>query len=90
MPIDKANIVKIRNFLRTNLEVLKGEDLEAFVEKYEVKEAGPIEMMILDMGFPDGFVAVPHPSKEKTHYVMSADMAEKILFLTDEVKENIP
>jgi hypothetical protein len=88
MPIDKANIVKIRNFLRTNLEVLKGEDLAAFVEKYEVREAGPIEMMILDMGFADGFIAVPHPSKEKTHHVISMEMAEKILYLDELVKEN--
>lgn len=75
-----ANI-KVRDFLRTNLATLKGNDLQTFLEKYDVREAGPVEMMILDAGMSGDFFSVGHPTKDKTHYVISADMADKILVL---------
>jgi hypothetical protein len=81
--------IKVRDFLRTNLETLRGEDLAAFVERYGVREAGHVEMMMLDMGgMSDDFVSVAHHEKPKTHWVITADMADKILYLDDLVEEN--
>lgn len=77
-----ANI-KVRDFLRTNLATLKGNDLQTFLEKYNVREANYVEMMILDMSMSGDFLSVSHPTKERTHYVISADMADKILILSD-------
>lgn len=87
MPLDAKNKCKIRDFLRVNLSTLQGGALGEFMERYEVKEASMVEMMLLDFGAPDGFVAVPHPTKEKTHFLISADMADKILVLEDSIKE---
>jgi hypothetical protein len=87
--MDGNQKIQVRNFLRTNLETLKGDDLQAFVERYDVREAGHVEMMMLDMGgMSDDFVSVAHHEKPRTHWVISADMAEKILYLDELVKEN--
>jgi hypothetical protein len=88
--MDGNQKIKVRNFLRTNLETLKGEDLNAFVERYDIREAGYVEMIMLDMGgMSDDFVSVAHADKPKTHWVITADMADKILYL-DELVENNP
>jgi hypothetical protein len=87
--MDSNQKIKVRNFLRTNLETLRGDDLAAFVERYDVREAGHVEMMMLDMGgMGDDFVSVAHHEKPKTHWVITADMADKILYLDELVKEN--
>lgn len=87
--MDGKQKIQVRNFLRTNLETLRGDDLQAFVERYDVREAGHVEMMMLDMGgMSDDFVSVAHAEKPRTHWVISADMAEKILYLDELVKEN--
>jgi hypothetical protein len=75
--------IKVREFLRTNLYNLEGEDLREFIERHEVREAGSVEMMILDMGMSGEFRSVAHPTKKNTHYVISAKMADKILALCD-------
>lgn len=74
---------KVKDFLKGNLGVLQGTQLEEFLERYGVQEATMVQMMLLDFGMADQFVAVPHPTKPKTHYVISADMADKILVLGD-------
>jgi hypothetical protein len=44
---------------------------------------------MLDMGgMSDDFVSVAHHEKPKTHWVITADMADKILYLDDLVEEN--
>jgi len=87
--MDGKQRIQVRNFLRTNLETLKGEDLAAFVERYGVREASHVEMMMLDMGgMSDDFMSVAHHEKPKTHWVITADMAEKILYLDKLVEEN--
>lgn len=75
------NKLKIKEFLKTNLETLQGQELANFMEKYEIREAGRTEMMLLDMGMPGQFVAFKSPSKEDTYFVTSYEMVEKILFL---------
>jgi len=74
------NKLKIKEFLKTNLETLQGQDLQDFMEKYELRTADRTEMMLLDMGYPDQFVAF-RSSKEDTYFVASYEMVEKILFL---------
>lgn len=83
MALNAENRLKIRGFLTVNLSTLQGEALREFMERYSVEEANVVQMMLLDFGFPEGFVAVPHPTKPKTHCVITADMAEKILVLGD-------
>lgn len=83
MPLDVPNKIKIKNFLKTNLETLKGPNLEEFIERYRVQEADMVHMMLLDFGMTEQFVSVPHPTKPKIHYVVTVEMAEKILFLEE-------
>ena len=83
--MDQKNRLKIREFLKVNLGTLQGDALDDFVGKYNIREADAMQMMLLDMGgMYDSFVAVPHPTKPKTHFVMSAEMADKILVLEPE------
>lgn len=83
MALDAPNKFKVRNFLKANLETLKGPALEEFVERYKVQEANMVQMMLLDFGMAEQFVSVPHPYKPKIHYVVTVEMAEKILFFGD-------
>lgn len=85
MPLDTPNKIKVKDFLKANLGTLKGPDLEEFVERYKVQEANMVQVMLLDFGVAEQFVAVPHPSKPKTHYVITVEMAEKILFFEDTI-----
>jgi hypothetical protein len=80
--IDKKNRIKVKEFLKVNLETLKGEDLAAFMEKYEIREAGSVEMMLLDHGMPGQFVAIRN-SNPNSYYVATMEMVEKILFLNE-------
>lgn len=81
--MEAKNKQKIRDFLRVNLSTLQGDALGEFVDRYGVQEANMVQMMLLDFGAPEGFVAVPHPDKEKTHFFITSDMADKILVLGD-------
>lgn len=85
MPLDTPNKIKVKDFLKANLSTLKGPDLEEFVQRYNVQEANMVQVMLLDFGVAEQFVAVPHPSKPKTHYVITVEMAEKILFFEDTI-----
>lgn len=85
MPLDTPNKIKVKDFLKANLGTLKGPALEEFVERYNVQEANMVQVMLLDFGVADQFVAVPHPSKPKTHYVITVEMAEKILFFGESI-----
>lgn len=87
MPIDAENRHKIKDFLKANLGVLQGAELEEFLERYGVQEASMVQMMLLDFGMADQFIAVPHPLKPKTHCVISNEMAEKILFFEGSLGE---
>lgn len=83
MKLDTGKKLKVKEFLRVNLETLKGEDLAAFMEKYEVREAGTVEMMMLDHGMPGKFLALKQ-DKPGMYFVTSIEMVEKILFLDPE------
>lgn len=83
MPLDTPNKIRVKDFLKANLGVLKGRELEEFVDKYKVQEANMVQVMLLDFGVAEQFVAVPHPTKPKTHCVITVDMAEKILFFEE-------
>ena len=83
MALDTPNKIKVKNFLKTNLETLRGAALEEFIERYKIQEANMVQVMLLDFGVAEQFVAVPHPSKPKIHYVITVEMAEKILFFED-------
>ena len=78
--IDKKNKIKVKEFLKVNLETLKGEDLAAFMEKYDIRVAGAVEMMMLDHGMPGQFVAI-RSSESNSYCVATLEMVEKILFL---------
>lgn len=79
MPISKENKLKIKNFLKVNLDTLQGKQLSDFMERYDIREAGPAEMMLLDHGMPGQFLAFRNP--EGNYHVTTYDMVEKILFL---------
>lgn len=81
MALNKEHKIKIKNFLKVNLETLQGTQLSDFMEKYDIREAGAGEMMLLDHGMPGKFVAFKSQSKENTYFVTTYDMVEKILFL---------
>lgn len=81
MPISHENKMKIKNFLKVNLDTLQGQQLSEFMEKYDIREAGSVEMMLLDHGLPGQFIAFKHASKPETYFVTTYDMVEKILFL---------
>jgi hypothetical protein len=81
MPISKDNKLKIKNFLKVNLDTLQGQQLTEFMEKYDIREAGSVEMMLLDHGMPGEFLAFKHSTKADTYFVTTYDMIEKILFL---------
>jgi hypothetical protein len=84
MKIDMANKLKVKEFLRVNLETLKGEQLAEFMEKYDVREAGTIEMMMIDHGMPGKFLAFKQEDEPGMYFVTSIEMVEKILFLEPE------
>jgi hypothetical protein len=81
MAITKENRLKIKNFLKVNLDTLQGQQLSDFMERYDIREAGSVEMMMLDHGMPGDFIAFKSQSKEDTYFVTTYDMVEKILFL---------
>lgn len=87
MGLDLEQKIKIKDFLKGNLGVLQGAELEEFLERYGVQEASMVQMMLLDFGMADQFIAVPHPTKPKTHCVISTEMAEKILFFEGSLGE---
>lgn len=93
MAISRDHKIKIKNFLKVNLETLQGQQLADFMEKYDIREAGAGEMMLLDHGCPGQFVAFKK-NEENSYYVTTYDMVEKILFLetldpTNPLKEQI-
>jgi hypothetical protein len=81
--MDDTQRFKIKNFLKTNLEMLKGKDLVSFMEKYDIREAGREEMMMIDMGFPGKFLAFKNEEKG-TYFITTYDVMEKILVLEPE------
>jgi len=78
--MDDTQRFKIKNFLKTNLDMLKGKDLASFMEKYDIREAGREEMMMIDMGFPGKFLAFKNEEKG-TYFITTYDVMEKILVL---------
>jgi len=84
MAVDQGNKIKIREFLKVNIATLQGADLDQFLEKYGIREATGIEMMILDMGVPDGFLAFANPKKKGSFLVATIDIVDKILVLEPE------
>jgi hypothetical protein len=81
--MDDTQRFKIKNFLKTNLDMLKGKDLASFMEKYDIREAGREEMMMIDMGFPGKFLAFKNEEKG-TYFITTYDVMEKILVLEPE------
>jgi hypothetical protein len=93
MAISREHKIKIKNFLKVNLETLQGQQLADFSERYDIREAGAAEMMLLDHGCPGQFIAFKKPDCDSYH-VTTYDMVEKILFLetldaTSPLKEEI-
>jgi hypothetical protein len=78
--MDDTQRFKIKNFLKTNLDMLKGKDLASFMEKYDIREAGREEMMMIDIGFPGKFLAFKNEEKG-TYFITTYDVMEKILVL---------
>ena len=89
--MDPQNRFKIRDFLKVNLNTLKGEGLREFVEKYDIGEVNSVQMMILDAGGSDGFIALGVPDKPGHYFLATEDTLEKILLLAplDPETENI-
>jgi len=81
MSLSREHKIKIKEFLKVNLETLQGKQLGEFMERYDIREAGAAEMMLLDHGMPGKFVAFKSQSKEGTYFVTTYEMMEKILFL---------
>lgn len=81
MALNRESKLKIKNFLKVNLETLQGQQLSDFMTRYDIKEASATEMMLLDHGMPGKFVAMKTPSEENTYFVTTYEMMEKILFL---------
>lgn len=81
MPISRENKIKIKNFLKVNLETLQGNQLTDFMDRHEIREAGSVEMMLLDHGMPGQFVAFKNESKPDSYFVTTYEMVEKILVL---------
>lgn len=77
----KKDTVKIKNFLKVNIETLQGQDLTNFMEKYGIREASRTEMMLLDFGAPGKFMAFRNEKNPESYFVATTDMVEKILFL---------
>jgi len=80
MQISRENKLKIKNFLKVNLETLQGQQLTDFMERYDIREASAGEMMLLDHGMPGKFVAFKKPDDD-SYFVATYEMMEKILFL---------
>lgn len=78
--ISREHKLKIKNFLKVNLETLQGQQLTDFMEKYDIRQAGAAEMMLLDHGMPGKFVAFKKPD-DASYFVTTYEMMEKILFL---------
>jgi hypothetical protein len=83
MKIDMAKKLKVKEFLKVNLETLKGPQLAEFMDKYEVREASSVEMMMIDHMMPDSFLAIKQ-EKPGMYYVTAFEVVEKILFLEPE------
>ncbi len=81
MSISRDNKIKIKNFLKVNLETLQGNQLADFMERHEIREAGSVEMMLLDHGMPGQFVAFKNEAKPDSYFVTTYEMVEKILVL---------
>lgn len=81
MAISKVHKSKIKQYLKVNLETLQGQQLTDFMERHEIREAGSVEMMMLDHGYPGAFVAFRNQHKPDSYFVTTYEMMEKILFL---------
>ena len=79
--MDPQNRHKIKEFLRVNLTTLQGGALREFVDKYEIGEVNSVQMMILDAGGSDGFIALGVPDKPGHYFLATEDTLEKILLL---------
>lgn len=88
MPISTQNKIKIKQYLKVNLETLQGEQLKDFMERHDIREAGSVEIMMLDHGYPGAFVAFKNPHKPDSYFVTTYEMIEKILFLETLDPEN--
>jgi hypothetical protein len=73
---------KIKEFLKVNLETLQGDSLREFVEKYEIGEVNSVQMMLLDHGGTEGFIALGNPHKPGSYFLATEDTLEKILLLS--------
>lgn len=82
--MDTAQKIKVKSFLKVNLHTLRGEDLDAFMEKYDIREAESGEVMLLDMGYPGKFLAIKNENKN-SYFVANIDIVDKILVLEPEL-----
>lgn len=85
--MDDTQRFKIKNFLKSNLDVLKGNELGYFMDKYKIHEVGREEMMMIDMGFPGKFLAFKNEEKG-TYFITTCEIMEKILVLEPEKIES--
>jgi hypothetical protein len=81
MMINTANKIKIKEYLKVNLETLQGQQLTDFMERHDIREAGNVEIMMLDHGYPGAFVAFKNQHKPDSYFITTYEMMEKILFL---------
>jgi len=72
---------KIREFLRVNLTTLQGEPLAEFMEKYDIAEVNSVQMMLIDHGGCEDFIALGNPKKPGHYFLATEDVLEKILLL---------
>lgn len=82
--MNNAQKIKVKTFLKANLQTLQGEELGAFMEKYDIREAESGEIMLLDMGYPGKFIAFRNENKQGSYFVASMDVVDKILVLEPE------
>jgi hypothetical protein len=89
--MDAEKRFKIKQFLKGNLDVLQGEALAEFMEKYDIAEVNSVQMMLLDHSGVGDFIAMGNPHKPGHYFFATEDTLEKILLLAplDPETENI-
>jgi hypothetical protein len=79
--MDATNRHRVKEFLKANLDLLQGENLKEFMDKYSILEANHVQMMILDQGMMGSYIALDNPRNPGHYFVATEDVLEKILIL---------
>jgi len=79
--MDATSRHKVKEFLKANLDMLQGGNLQEFMDKYGILEANYVQMMILDQGMSGHYIALGNPKNPGHYFVATEDVLEKILIL---------